>query len=77
VRHRSIGARFRALTRVGFLTDYASDNGSEFINAHLLGYCRAHAVQFTPGRPYKKDDNAHIEQKNWTHVRKLMGLRAL
>jgi hypothetical protein len=50
-----------------------SDNGSEFINAHLLGYCRAHAVQFTRGRPYKKDDNAHIEQKNWTHVRKLMG----
>jgi hypothetical protein len=50
-----------------------SDNGSEFINAHLLAYCRAHDVQFTRGRPYKKDDNAHIEQKNWTHVRKLMG----
>ncbi len=50
-----------------------SDNGSELINAHLLKYCRAHAVQFTRGRPYKKDDNAHIEQKNWTHVRKLMG----
>jgi len=30
-------------------------------------------VQFTRGRPYKKDDNAHIEQKNWTHVRKLVG----
>jgi hypothetical protein len=50
-----------------------SDNGSEFINAHLLKYCRTHDVQFTRGRPYKKDDNAHIEQKNWTHVRKLMG----
>ena len=50
-----------------------SDNGSEFINAHLLAYCRAHDIQFTRGRPYKKDDNAHIEQKNWTHVRKLMG----
>ena len=50
-----------------------SDNGSEFINAHLLKYCLAHDVQFTRGRPYKKDDNAHIEQKNWTHVRKLMG----
>jgi len=50
-----------------------SDNGSEFINAHLLKYCRAHAIQFTRGRPYKKDDNAHIEQKNWTHVRKRMG----
>jgi len=50
-----------------------SDNGSEFINAHLKGYCDATAVQFTRGRPYKKDDNAHIEQKNWTHVRKLIG----
>ncbi len=50
-----------------------SDNGSEFINAHLQRYCRAHALQFTRGRPYKKDDNAHIEQKNWTHVRKLLG----
>lgn len=50
-----------------------SDNGSEFINAHLYRYCRARAIQFTRGRPYKKDDNAHIEQKNWTHVRKLVG----
>lgn len=50
-----------------------SDNGSEFINAHLVRYCRAGDVQFTRGRPYKKDDNAHIEQKNWTHVRKLVG----
>lgn len=50
-----------------------SDNGSEFINHHLHGYCATHAIQFTRGRPYKKDDNAHIEQKNWTHVRKLLG----
>jgi hypothetical protein len=50
-----------------------SDNGSEFINHHLRGYCRAQRIQFTRGRPYKKDDNAHIEQKNWTHVRKLLG----
>ena len=50
-----------------------SDNGSEFINNHLYRYCQAHAIQFTRGRPYKKDDNAHIEQKNWTHVRKLLG----
>ena len=50
-----------------------SDNGSEFINAHLYGYCQAQQIQFTRGRPYKKDDNAHIEQKNWTHVRKLVG----
>ena len=50
-----------------------SDNGSEFINNHLYRYCQAQAIQFTRGRPYKKDDNAHIEQKNWTHVRKLVG----
>jgi hypothetical protein len=50
-----------------------SDNGSEFINAHLHAYCKTHQIQFTRGRPYKKDDNAHIEQKNWTHVRKHMG----
>jgi len=50
-----------------------SDNGSEFINAHLVRYCQRHGIQFTRGRPYKKDDNAHIEQKNWTHVRRLLG----
>ena len=38
-----------------------------------MTYCRAHDIQFTRGRPYQKNDNAHIEQKNWTHVRKLMG----
>ena len=50
-----------------------SDNGSEFINWHLEGWCKQRKIQLTRGRPYKKDDNAHIEQKNWTHVRKLLG----
>jgi hypothetical protein len=50
-----------------------SDNGSEFLNGHLVRYCKQESIQFTRGRPYKKDDNAHIEQKNWTHVRRLMG----
>lgn len=50
-----------------------SDNGSEFINWHLLRYCEKNKIQPFRGRPYKKDDNAYIEQKNWTHVRKLMG----
>ena len=54
-----------------------SDSGSEFINAHLYGYCQAQAIQFTRGRPYKKDDNAHIDQKNWTHVRKLVATTAM
>ena len=50
-----------------------SDNGSEFINWHLQRWCQQRQIQLTRGRPYKKDDNAHIEQKNWTHVRKLLG----
>jgi hypothetical protein len=54
-----------------------SDNGSEFINNQLFNFChhraKNHTVQFTRSRPYKKDDNAHVEQKNWTHVRKLLG----
>jgi hypothetical protein len=54
-----------------------ADNGSEFINDHLLAFCHqrpaGRVVQFTRSRPYKKDDNAHVEQKNWTHVRKLVG----
>ncbi len=50
-----------------------SDNGSEFINYHLKAFCEKRKIQFTRGRLYKKDDNAHIEQKNWTHVRKILG----
>jgi hypothetical protein len=53
-----------------------SDHGSEFINAHLVAFCQrpgGHTIQCTRSRPYKKDDHAHIEQKNWTHVRKLVG----
>jgi hypothetical protein len=43
------------------------------LRPHLRRFCESEQIQFTRGRPYKKDDNAHIEQKNWTHVRKLMG----
>ena len=49
-----------------------SDNGSEFINWHLKHWCEENNIQLTRGRPYKKDDKAHVEQKNWTHVRKLL-----
>lgn len=47
------------------------DNGSEFLNWHLVRHFqdRKSPVQFTRSRPYQKDDNAHVEQKNWTHVR--------
>lgn len=51
------------------------DNGSEFINWQLFNYCMDREVEFTRGRPYKKNDNAHVEQKNWTHVRKVFGYK--
>lgn len=51
------------------------DNGSEFINWQLFHYCMNQQIEFTRGRPYQKNDNAHIEQKNWTHVRKVFGYR--
>ena len=47
--------------------------GPEFINYHLFSWCEKKEIQFTRSRPYKKDDNAHVEEKNWTHVRKFMG----
>ena len=50
-----------------------SDSGGEFINFHCYDWCKEHELQFTRGRPYHKNDNAHIEQKNWTHVRKIFG----
>jgi hypothetical protein len=50
-----------------------SDNGGEFINAHLMHYCEQHHITFTRGRAYKKNDSAHIEQKNWDIIRKMIG----
>jgi hypothetical protein len=52
-----------------------SDNGGEFINHHLVAYLglRKKPVLFTRSRPYKKNDNAHVEQRNWTHVRQHFG----
>ena len=51
------------------------DNGSEFLNWHLVSYLaeRENKVGFTRSRPYHKNDNGHVEQKNWTHVRQLLG----
>ncbi len=61
------------------LLGFDSDNGSEFLNHHLLRHFteRKKPVQFTRSRPYHKDDNAHIEQKNWTHVRQWLGYHRL
>lgn len=50
-----------------------SDNGSEFINHHLARWCQIRQITFTRGRPNHKNDQAHIEQKNWTLVRRCVG----
>ncbi len=57
------------------LLGFDADNGSEFLNHHLWRHLvnRKKPIQFTRSRAYKKDDNAHIEQKNWTHVRQWLG----
>lgn len=57
------------------LRGFDCDNGSEFLNYHLIRYLceRKSTIQFTRSRPYRKNDNAHVEQKNWTHVRALFG----
>lgn len=58
------------------LLGFDSDNGSEFLNHTLMKYFMFRPkdpVQFTRSRPYHKDDNAHVEQKNWTHVRYWFG----
>ena len=52
-----------------------ADNGGEFINHHLVAYAqeRAQPLALTRSRPYRKNDNAHVEQKNYTHVRQWFG----
>lgn len=55
---------------------FACDNGTEFLNKQLYQYFKNYKpapIKFVRRRPYKKNDNAHVEQKNWTHVRQLFG----
>lgn len=58
-----------------YMKGFASDNGSEFLNVDLEKYLleRKKKVHWVRRRPYKKNDAAHVEQKNWTHVRELFG----
>lgn len=53
------------------------DCGSEFINWQLYRYCTANGIEFSRSRPFHKNDNAHVEQKNWTLVRRLIGYQRL
>lgn len=55
------------------LRELHTDNGGEFINDLLYPWCRREGIRFTRGRPYKKNDQAYGEQKNWTAVRRLIG----
>ena len=65
-------------TRLPFrLLGLDPDNGSEFINWQLLRYCKKHGITLTRSRPYHKNDNAHVEQKNWTAIRQLVGYHRL
>jgi len=78
VRQRTQQAVFEAIqtmrTRLPFfLLGLDSDNGGEFINDLLYQYCLTEKITFTRSRPYKKNDQAHVEQKNWSVVRRLIG----
>jgi len=78
VLHRSQQLVFQAIKnmrqRLPFpLLELDSDNGGEFINDILYRYCLNEQVTFTRARPYKKNDQAHVEQKNWSVVRHVIG----
>jgi len=69
---------FKALAHIIKIIPFAllgidSDNGSEFINAHLLRYCQQHSIVFTRARPYRKNDNCHVEERNNSVVRRAVG----
>ena len=55
------------------LRELHTDNGGEFLNETLYPWCKREGIHFTRGRPYKKNDQAYAEQKNWTVVRRLVG----
>jgi len=78
VRQRTQQAVFEAIqtmqTYLPFLLlGIDSDNGGEFINDLLYQYCLSEKITFTRSRPYQKNDQAHVEQKNWSFVRRLIG----
>lgn len=50
-----------------------TDNGNEFLNGHLIRFCQQNKLAFTRSRPYRKNDNAHAEQKNRQYVREIVG----
>lgn len=78
VRNKAQARVFAALQKVRKDLPFAllgldSDNGSEFINDELLRYCRQEKITFTRSRPYRKNDNCFVEQKNYSIVRRAVG----
>lgn len=68
------GGVHRVRERLPFpMRELHTDNGSEFINRALYPYCQRHRIRLTRGRPYKKNDQAYVEQRNWSIVRRLIG----
>lgn len=58
------------------LRGIGTDNGREFVSDGVLKFCQAHDIEFTRSRPYKKNDQAWLEQKNGPVVRRIVGLRS-
>ena len=78
VRNKSAHAVFVALLAIQAALPFPllgidSDNGSEFINAHLLAWCESQQITFTRSRPGNKNDGCHVEQKNWDIARRTVG----
>jgi hypothetical protein len=68
------GAIHRMLKGLPFpMVEMHTDNGGEFLNDVLYPWCKQHGIRFTRGRAYKKNDQAHVEQKNWSSVRRFVG----
>jgi len=73
-KERSCDALDRARGRMPFSWIHAHpDNDSSFINWHLFSYCEAEGIEFSRSRPYKKNDNNFVDQKNSTHIRAVIG----
>ena len=69
-----VGSLHRARDQFPFpIKSIDFDNGDEFVNWSMHGYCKRHDIAFTRSRPYRKNDQAHIEGKNFQSVRKVTG----
>jgi hypothetical protein len=83
----AIGSRSQQATKEGMeairarlpfpIKEIHPDNDSGLINDLLWGYCRGAGIRMSRSRPYQKNDNAWVEQRNWTHVRKQVGYQRL